>query len=105
MLWNVKVFRIIELTERSILNTIYNSRFKIDEECARDVVIIVSLVKENIFSVLTLRCEVFKHTITSDTMLHTKLTPELISNYNNKNVLMCDLRLTYFGYRIDRPAV
>ena len=51
-------------------------RLKVDEKCARDVVLIIGLIKENIFAVAALGRPVFEDAFFVDTVLGTKPLPE-----------------------------
>ena len=49
---------------------------EIDEDCARDVMLIIGLIKENVLAVAALCCPVFEDTFFVDTVLSTKPLPE-----------------------------
>jgi hypothetical protein len=59
-------------------------------------VLIVCLVEENIFSVISLRGVLLKNTVSRDTVLHTELLPEFVTNYTTMTKTKA-----YFGYRTD----
>jgi hypothetical protein len=78
---DVEVFRVIDVLVWTGLDCVEDSRFQIQENGARNITSIVRLVEEDILSVSTLCRKVFKVAILIDTMLLTKLLPELRSNY------------------------
>jgi len=43
--------------------------------------LVVSLVEEHIFAVVSLGGVFFKNTVAANAMLHAKLLPELVANY------------------------
>jgi hypothetical protein len=77
---DVEVFRVIDVLVWTGLDCVEDSRFQIQENGARNITSIVRLVEEDILSVSTLCRKVFKVAILIDTMLLTKLLPELRSN-------------------------
>ena len=58
--------------------------------------LIVCLVEENIFSVISLRGVLLKNTVSRDTVLHTELLPKFVTNYTAMTKTKA-----YFGYRTD----
>ena len=51
-------------------------RLEVDEECARDIMLIIGLIKENILAVAALGGPVFEDAFFVDTVLGTKPLPE-----------------------------
>lgn len=51
-------------------------RLEVDEDCARDVVLIIGLIKENVLAVAALGRPVFEDALFIDTVLGTKPLPE-----------------------------
>lgn len=80
MFGDVKVFWIIKGRIKSVLDATDNSRLKIDKKGSRDVVVVICLIEKHIFSVITLGCELFQHTISADAVLHAQLFPKLIAD-------------------------
>ena len=56
--------------------------------------LVVCLVEEDIFSVISLRGVLFKNTVSRDTVLHAELLPEFVTNYTTISKTK-----TYSGYR------
>jgi hypothetical protein len=68
---DVKVLRIVNISIRPCLNTIYNARFKIEENSARNVASIVGLIEKDVFAITTFCREIFEITLLTDTVLLT----------------------------------
>ena len=50
--------------------------FEVDEDCARDVMLIIGLIKENVLAIAALGRPVFKDTLFIYTVLGTEPLPE-----------------------------
>ena len=83
---DVEVLRVVEAGVQAILDAIDNTRLQIDQQSTRNVMLIVSLIEEDIFTVVALRGVLFKDAFTTDAVLSAKLLPKLVSNYNTKKV-------------------
>lgn len=81
MLGDVEVLRVVEIGVQAVLDAVDHSRLQIDQQSARDVVLIIRLVEKDIFPVITLRGVFFEDTLRVDTMLLTEGFPELVSDY------------------------
>jgi hypothetical protein len=80
MLGNVEVLRIVEVRVESILDSVDNSWFQVDQKSPRDVVLVVCLVEEHILPVISVPCIVFKDTFRVNSMFLTQVLPEFVSN-------------------------
>ena len=70
----------LEPVQQPILNTAYDSGLQINQEGPRDIVLIVSLVEEHVFPVVTLSRVLLKDAFPADPMLHAELLPEFVSD-------------------------
>jgi hypothetical protein len=59
MLGDVEVLRVVKITVKTVLDAVNDSRLEIDQERARDIVLIICLVEKDIFSVISVSCVVF----------------------------------------------
>jgi hypothetical protein len=75
-----EVFGVIQVSIEPVLDTVDDARLQINEKCARDVMLVVSLVEEDIFAIISLSRILFKYSISADTVLHAELLPKLVSN-------------------------
>ena len=58
-----------------------NTRFEIDEQCPRNIMLVISLIKEDVLSIFV-QCGIWlQYAIWSDTVLRAKLLPELVTDY------------------------
>ena len=80
MLGHVEVLRVVQVGVEPILNTANDPGLQINQEGPRDIVLIVSLVEEHVFPVVTLGCILLKDAFSADPMLHAELLPELVSD-------------------------
>jgi hypothetical protein len=85
MLCNVKVLWVVEGRVHSVLNAVDDSGFQIDQKCSWNIVLVVSLVEEDIFPVVTLRCVLLKNAVSGDAVLHAELLPELVTDCTKMN--------------------
>ena len=100
-----EVFRIVQVGVFSILNIVNDTWFQINKKSPRDVMFIICLVEEHIFSVLVLSCERLQYSIRGDTMLGTKLFPEFITNYRYQKMFYRQrYDETYSDYRTIQPT-
>lgn len=88
MLADVKILRVIQITIQPILDAVDDSWLKIDQDCPRDVVLIIRLVKEHIFSVVSLSCIVLENAIWVDAMFLAQVFPEFVTDYSERLVLL-----------------
>ena len=58
--------------------------FEIDEKCTRYVVLVVSLIEENVFAVVALSGVLFENALSADAVLHAQLLPKFVSNCAHK---------------------
>jgi len=82
MLGDVEILRVVQIGEQAILDPVYNTRLEIYQERAWDVVLIICLVEENVFPVVSLGSEVLQLTLRVNSVLGAEGLPELISNYS-----------------------
>lgn len=80
MLRNVEVLWVVEGRVHPVLNAVDNSGFQVDQKCSWNIVLVVSLVEEDIFSVVTLCCVLLKNAISRDAVLHAELLPKLVAD-------------------------
>ena len=66
---NEKVLWIVEIGIRALLDIVDNTWLQIDKKSSWDVVLIICLVEENIFSIFTLRRIWLQDTVWSNSML------------------------------------
>jgi hypothetical protein len=85
MLRDVEVFWVVEIRVETVLNTVDDSRLEINEESSWNVMLIISLVEEDVLSVLSISRIVFQYTFWVDSMFLAKVLPEFISNCENFN--------------------
>lgn len=81
MFGNIEILGIVQIRVESILYAVDYSGFQVDEESSGNVMFIICLVEKDIFSVITLSSIFFKNAFRIDSMFHTKLFPEFVSNY------------------------
>lgn len=81
MLGNVEILRIVEIRVEAILNGVDDSRLQVNQEGTRDVMLVIRLVEEHIFAVVSLRRVLFQDAFSADTVLHAQLLPELVTDY------------------------
>lgn len=87
MLWDEEVFWVVELRVETILYTVDDSGLEIDHAGAWDIVLIIGLVEEDIFAVVTVLSVVFEDALSADSVLHAQLLPELVSNYKYQMIV------------------
>lgn len=80
MLGDVEVLWVVQVLVEPILDSVDDTGLQVDEERARDVVLIISLVEENILSVISLGGIFLQVTFGVDSVLLTQTLPELVSN-------------------------
>jgi len=66
-----EVFRVVDVLVRSTLDTVDNSRLKINQDGAGNVASVVALVEEDIFAITAFGGKVFKLPVATDAMLLT----------------------------------
>ena len=104
MLGHVEVLRVVQVGVEPILNTANDSGFQINQEGPRNIVLIVSLIEEDILPIVALCRIILQYSIFANSMLPAQLLPKLISNYisnsfrlviKNENILTLISALTY----------
>ena len=70
MFCNIEVLRVVQISIKSILNPINDSWFKINKQRSRYVMFVISLIEEDIFSIIPLCCILFQYSIRVDAVLH-----------------------------------
>ena len=85
MFRNVEVLWIVEIRVEAILNGVDDSRLQVNQEGTRDVVLVIRLVEEHIFAVVSLSRVLFQNTFSANTVLHAQLLPELVTDYATKS--------------------
>lgn len=80
MLGDIEVLWVVQVLVEPILDGVDDSGLQVDEECARDVVLIISLVEENILPVISLCRIFFQVPLGVDSVLLTQTLPEFVSN-------------------------
>ena len=71
------IFRVVQIRVIAHLDAVDDTRFEVDEQTAGDVVIVVSLVEEDVFAVVSVHRILFEHAILVDAVLGAELFPEL----------------------------
>ena len=84
MLGNVEVLWVVQVLIEPILYGVDDTGFQVDEECARDVVLIISLVEEDILPVISLGRIFLQVPLGVDSVLLTQTLPEFVSNYGTR---------------------
>ena len=74
------ILGIVDVFVRAGENAVYDTRFKIEEDCAGNVARVVRLVEEYIFAVADLRREGLEVAVTIDAVFQAQLLPELRTN-------------------------
>ena len=95
MFANIKVLWVVKRTKKSVLNRVYHTWLQVNQQCSRDIVVIISLVEKYVLAVLTLACVFFECSVSTDAVLHAKLFPKLIADCKKLG-----LGFTHFGCRI-----
>jgi len=80
MLGDIEVLRVVQVLVETILDCVDDTGLQVDEERARYVVLIISLVEENILSVISLGRIFLQVTLGVDSVLLTQTLPEFVSN-------------------------
>jgi hypothetical protein len=80
MLCNVEVLWVVQILVEPILDCVDDTGLQIDEERARDVVFIISLVEENILSIISLGRIFLQVSLWIYSVLLTQTLPEFVSN-------------------------
>ena len=80
MLGDVEVLWIVQVLVEPILDCVDDTGLQVDEERARYVVLIISLVEENILPVISLGRIFLQVTFGVDSVLLTQTLPEFVSN-------------------------
>jgi hypothetical protein len=80
MLGYVEVLWVVQVLVEPILDSIDDTGLQVDKERARDIVLIISLVEENILSVISLGRIFLQVTLGVDSVLLTQTLPEFVSN-------------------------
>jgi len=75
-----EVFRVIQVGIKPVLDAVDDTRLQVDHKCARNIMLVVGLIEEDIFSIVSLSRVLFENTLSADTVLHAQLLPELVSN-------------------------
>ena len=80
MLGNVEVLWVVQVLVEPILDCVDDTGFQVDEERARYVVLIISLVEEYILPVISLGRILLQVPLGVDSVLLTQTLPEFVSN-------------------------
>ena len=80
MLGDVEVLWIVQVLVEPILDCVDDTGLQVDKKRARDVVLIISLVEENILPVISLGRIFLQVTFGVDSVLLTQTLPEFVSN-------------------------
>jgi len=83
MLSDVEVLRVVEVLVGSTLNRVDDSRLQVDEERARNIVLVVSLVEKDVLAVVALHGVLLQDALRTDAVLLAQAFPELVSNYSS----------------------
>ena len=86
MLTDEEVLWVVQIGVQAILDGVNDSRFQINQKCAGYIMLIVSLIEEDIFSIVSLGGILLKNTLSTDAVLHAELLPELVTDYGSKNI-------------------
>jgi hypothetical protein len=80
MLGDVEIFGVVQVLIEPILDGVDDTGFQVDEERARNVVLIISLIEEDIFPVISLGRIFLQVTLGVDSVLLTQTLPKFVSN-------------------------
>lgn len=83
-----EVFRVVKVGVEAVLDAVDDSRLEINEERARDIMLVIRLVEEDIFPVVSLSRVFFQNALSADTVLHAELFPKLVSNCDTERLLL-----------------
>ena len=75
-----KVLGIVQIGIGTHLNVVDDTRLQVDQKGSRNVMLVICLVEEYIFSILALSCVWLQNTVGGDSVLGAKLLPELVSD-------------------------
>ena len=85
-----EVLRVVQIGVEAILDAVDHSRLQVNEQGARNVVLVVRLVEEDIFSVVALRGVLLQDALSADAVLLAQLLPKLVANYRQATNQMSD---------------
>ena len=80
MLTDEEVLRVVQIGVQAILDGVNDSRFQINQKCAGYIMLIVSLIEEDIFSIISLSGILFQNAFPADSVLLAKLFPKLVAD-------------------------
>ena len=81
MLGNVEILWVVEVLVEAVLDSVDYSGLEVDQKSARNIVLIISLIEEDVFPVSSLSRILLQVTLGVDAVFLTKTLPELVSNY------------------------
>jgi hypothetical protein len=77
---HVKVLGVVNILVCAGLYAVYDSRFEVEEDRARDISCVVGLVEEDILPVSPLCCKILEVSVLVDAVLATELLPEFTAD-------------------------
>ena len=80
MLGDVEVLWVVQVLIEPILDGVDDTGLQVDEERARDVVLVISLIEEDILPVISLGRIFLQVALGVDSVLLTQTLPEFVSN-------------------------
>jgi hypothetical protein len=75
-----EILRIVQVGVGSLFDVVDDTWFKIDKQGSRNIMLVVGLVEENIFSVFALSSVWLEDSIRSDSVFCAQLLPEFVSD-------------------------
>ena len=81
MIGHKEVLWIVQVGIESVLNTVDDSWLEINEDRPWNVMLIISLIEEHIFTIVAISCVFFKDTLTTNAVLKTQLLPKFVADY------------------------
>ena len=87
-----EVLRVVEPSVQAVLNTVDHARLQVNQQRPWYVVLVVSLVEEDIFSVVSLRRVLLEDAFAADAVLLAKLLPKLVADCHHKVNSSCQHR-------------
>eukprot|EP00039_Didymoeca_costata_P011448 m.160808 g.160808 ORF g.160808 m.160808 type:complete len:170 (-) comp15175_c2_seq1:30-539(-) len=80
LFWHPDIFQVIQTVVLRLVYTLNHTGFKVEQHRSWNVMFIIGLVKENIFSITSLDSKVLKNTIWSDAVFKAQLFPKFVRN-------------------------
>ena len=94
MIGHKEVLWIVQVGIESVLNTVDDSWLEINEDRPWNVMLIISLIEEHIFTIVAISCIFFKDALTTNAMFKTQLLPKFVADCKQEikdKVKCCDM--------------